>query len=149
MIGAKQSEKAARSGRINNIVKKRGAFLVAMSLLALVVIMNLAPLFPFIPVFCVKKRMSDFELCRVKYALNDSEMSALTNILSNYNEPFLVKGSTITIQLRLFIDKELMWNYTSKAKLKHPSKRFVPDSDPWHHVWLEMPERHHVSEKME
>ena len=47
-----------------------------------------------------------------------AEVEAVASVLSQYGERYsITSDSRLLITLRLFLDKELRWNYTSKAGL--------------------------------
>lgn len=72
------------------------------------------PLFPFSPVELTVGVRNEF--VRTSRALAGVNVQNIKFVLDLYNEPYWSCGGRIYIPLRLFLNKELCWNYTMKAE---------------------------------
>lgn len=61
--------------------------------------------------------------------LKPDEIKKFQIILANYEEPYKIDGGEIYIKKSLSNDKELIWNYTTKA-LRLPKKQVFKKSPP-------------------
>ena len=51
-----------------------------------------------------------------------SEANAVSVILDNYGEKNICVSKYVLVSIHLALDKELRWNYTTKAKIAHQFK---------------------------
>ncbi len=108
------------------------AFLV---IIANVIIWYL-PVFPFVPVFNIKENSRDQEWRRMPFKLSENEFLAVSRALSDGAEHYFKLRSKhkVLITLSLFMDTELLGNYTSKAGLACPDLNFKMDC---YGLWVE------------
>ena len=96
------------------------------------------PLFPLKTVYYIQRKHHDQELCYIWSPRNPIEVAAMSRTLHEYGERHFVVRDRIFISFMLFIDKDLLRNFTSKAGLACPDNRFVLDSNyPECDLWIE------------
>ena len=111
-------------------------FCLILSVIAIAAL-YLVPIFPMKTVYYIQLRHHDQELRYMDAPKNEEEILAMSRILDAYGERYLVLNGRILIPLKLYFDMDLLRNYTSKAKLPCPDKRFVLDGRPERDLWIE------------
>lgn len=111
-------------------------FCLILSVIAIAAL-YLVPIFPMKTVYYIQLRHHDQELRYMDAPKNEEEILAMSRILEAYGERYLVLNGRILISLKLYFDMDLLRNYTSKAKLPCPDKRFVLDGHPERDLWIE------------
>lgn len=111
-------------------------FCLILSVIAIAAL-YLVPIFPMKTVYYIQLRHHDQELRYMDAPKNEEEILAMSRILEAYGERYLVLNGRILIPLKLYFDMDLLRNYTSKAKLPCPDKRFVLDGCPECDLWIE------------
>ena len=79
------------------------------------------PIFPFVPLELNEGERNVF--VKSVSPLDTDRIKNLAMILDHYGERHCVCGQNVRVCLRLFLDKDLMWNYTTKAN----DPKFVED----------------------
>lgn len=111
-------------------------FCLILSVIAIAAL-YLVPIFPMKTVYYIQLRHHDQELRYMDASKNEEEILAMSRILEAYGERYLVLNGRILISLKLYFDMDLLRNYTSKAKLPCPDKRFVLDGHSERDLWIE------------
>ena len=113
--------------------KGKVVFMMILALVgAMLCVWYFTPISPFIPVFNVwidHEQHLVSKLCRLGKQENDS----LTKVLESDSQIFLVFNRMIFVTPRLFFDKELIWNYTSKAGIAFPQDNYIRDHK--YNIW--------------
>ena len=98
-----------------------------------------APIFSLMTVYYIQRHHHDQELCYIGSPKTSKEVSSMSKILHEYGESHVILCNKIFIPLRLLVDDDLLRNYTTKAGLPCPDKRFVLDKDfPDFDLWIEV-----------
>ena len=96
-----------------------------------------APIFPMRTVYYIQLRYHDQELRYMDAPKSKEEVFAMSRILEDYGERYVVLNGRILIPLKLYFDMDLLRNYTSKAGLSCPDRRFVLDGHIGCDLWIE------------
>lgn len=65
--------------------------------------------------------------------LNAPNVEALVETLASNEEQFLICGNKVMVTPKLFFDKELLWNYTTKSGISYPDVSYYRDHE--HNLW--------------
>ena len=91
---------------------------------------------PIIPMRFVYNVWIDHEqrlVCCFPRELDNYSIGRLVKILTDNGERYCVSGKTILIPLWLWLDKELLWNYTTKAGMPYPDSGYIRDDE--YNLW--------------
>lgn len=105
---------------------------IAVLIGALFVMWQWVPICPVRPVFNV---WVDHEqhLVSSSCQLGEQEINLLANILECDDQIFFISKRMIFVTPKLLFDKELIWNYTSKAGVAFPDSNYVLDRE--YNIW--------------
>ena len=105
--------------------KLKISFLVLVGLLVLLFVFSL-PIFPFVPVYNIKQSGRDQRWCRMSSKLTDHALLAVRSVLADGFERFVYLRSMhqVLIPFQLFVDTEMLGNYTFKAGLVCPCSKY-------------------------
>lgn len=112
-------------------------FLFATLLTFALATLYLAPLFPVKTVYYIQLRHHDQELCYMDAPKSKEGILAMSRILKEYGEWHIVFNGKILVPLKLLLDMDILRNYTSKARLPCPDKRFILDGHLECDLWIE------------
>lgn len=65
--------------------------------------------------------------------LSSHNVKVFTKILAKYDEAYCIMGNKIMITPKLFFDKELLWNYTTKSGMSYPDDNYYHDRE--YNLW--------------
>lgn len=97
------------------------------------------PMWPFQPVYFVRQANGTKRLLSTSVVLGSKDAKDICLMLENYNETFIRIGDVILVRGGLFFDKNLRWNYTSKAGLGLRDRKFssIENEDGAPSLWIE------------
>lgn len=116
--------------------KLRLSLFAAIFLIAIAAL-YLAPLFPVKTVYCIQLRYHDQKLRYMDAPKSKEGILAMSRILEEYGERHVIINGKIFIPLKLLLDMDMLRNYTSKARLPCPDKRFTLASYSECDLWIE------------
>ena len=85
------------------------------------------PICPLRPVFNVLVGHQQKLVVAASANLSPNNVKVLTKILVNNDEAYCIMGNKIMITPKLFFDKELLWNYTTKSGMSYPDDNYYHD----------------------
>ena len=65
--------------------------------------------------------------------LDPHDIESIAQTLANNDERFFVWGHKVMITPKLFFDKELLWNYTTKSGMPYPDGDYYHDKE--YNIW--------------
>ena len=95
-------------------------------------------MFPIKTVYYIQRIHHDQELCYMIMPDTEETISSMSSVLSNYNERYVRIGSRILVPLKLLLDMDSLRNYTAKAGIPCPDKRFVKHGCTEYDLWIEI-----------
>lgn len=93
------------------------------------------PICPIRLFFYVEKEQEQ-KIIEINYNdIYDFNAEPLVKILSYYKEPFFMYKNNVMITPKLYFDRELLWNYTTKSKIPFPDSDYYQDEmlNIWRH----------------
>lgn len=112
--------------------KRKRVVSIAILIDGLLTLWYWMPIFPVRPVFNVWINYEQ-HLVSTSCRLSKQDIDSLTSILKRDNQIFFVGKSMIFVTPKLLFDKELIWNYTSKAGIAFPDSNYALDYE--YNIW--------------